>query len=309
MPSCSPDDMLLFAKAAQLRSISAAARMLGKPKSTISRAVVRLEDALGARLMERSSRNVDLTDAGRIFLRHCHQVSQEVTAGVAAVGELQGDVRGRLRVAVPTTFGLALLSSLVPGFLKSYPELTLEVRLTDRSLDQIEERFDVIVRPGPLPSSSLIARELGINRYGVYASPRYLATHAPVFQPEDLSTHRVIDNFAGAELAWWEFAQGERRARVQVRPCADINDALMRRDAALQDLGPTIIPTWLATEAVVAGRLRDMLPDWVSTRTLGVFAVWSGRQHMPPRLRVFLDYLAEAVPRQFADDPPHPDLD
>jgi len=300
--------MLLFAKAAQFGSISAAARMLEKPKSTISRAIVRLENALGARLMDRSSRSVTLTDAGRIFLRHCHNVAQEVTAGTAAVGELQGDVRGRLHVAVPTTFGLALLSPLLSPFLLAYPELGIEVRLTDRSKDQIEDRFDVVVRPGPLPHSSLIARELGTNRYGVYASPQYLAAHSPILGPEDLGAHRVVDSFAGAEAAWWEFTQQNRPVRVQVQPRADINDAMMRRDVAIQGVGPAILPTWLAKNAVIAGSLRDVLPGWVSTRTLSVFALWSGREHMPPRLRVFIDYLVDAVPRQFADDPPPPDM-
>ncbi|GAA5234219.1 LysR family transcriptional regulator [Verticiella sediminum] len=306
MPNCSPDDMLLFAKAAQLRSISAAARMLDKPKSTVSRAIMRLENALGARLMDRSSRNVALTDAGRVFLQHCHRVSQEVTAGVAAVGELQGNVRGRLRVAVPTTFGLALLSSLVAPFLLTYRDLTLELRLTDRSQEQIEERFDVTVRAGPLPPSSLIARELGTNRYGVYASPAYLAAHPPILEPQDLAIHRVVDSFSGAEAGWWGFRNKEGDTRVQVQPRADINDALMRREAAVQGVGPAIVPTWIATEAVRAGRLRPVLPDWVSTRTLTIFALWSGREHMPPRLRVFIDYLVDAVPRQFANDPPLP---
>lgn len=300
--------MLLFAKAAQLHSISAAARMLDKPKSTVSRAIVRLENALGARLMDRSSRRVTLTDAGKIFLRHCYSVAQEVKAGVAAVGELQGDVQGRLHVAVPTTFGLALLSPLLAPFLLAHPDLTLEVRLTDRSKDQIEERFDVIVRPGPLPHSSLIARELGTNRYGVYASPGYLAVQPPILAPDDLSAHRVVDNFSGSDGAWWEFTQQSRHARVQVQPRADINDAMMRREVAIQGVGPAILPTWLARDAVIAGQLRDVLPGWASTRTVPVFALWSGRQHMPPRLRVFIDYLVDAVPRQFAQDPPPPDM-
>ncbi|WP_454689148.1 LysR substrate-binding domain-containing protein [Achromobacter aloeverae] len=308
MQGCSPDDMLLFAKAAQLGSLSAAARMLDKPKSTISRAIVRLESALGARLMDRSSRKVALTDAGRIFLRHCHRVSEEVTAGLAAVGELQGDIRGRLRVAVPTTFGLALLSPLIAPFLSAYPDLELEVRLTDRSQQQIEERFDLVVRPGPLPHSSLVFRELGVNRYGVYATPQYLAAHPPIHVPEDLSEHRVIDNFAGADAVWWEFTRNEQRARVQVLPRADINDAMMRRDVGSQGMGPTILPTWLATEAVLAGRLAHVLPGWTNTRTVSVYALWSGRTHMRPSLRVFIDYLASAVPRQFANDPPLPDM-
>lgn len=297
MAQCNPNDMLLFAKAAELRSISAAARASGKPKATVSRAVARLEEALNARLLERSSRHVVLTENGQVFLTHCQRVAEELQAGEAAVGELQHSVRGLLRVAVPTTFGRALLAPTLPRFLLEYPDIRLELRLTHKSFDPIGEGFDVVVRPGPLPDSGLMSRELGRNVYGVYASPAYLATRPLIVEPQDLSSHRVLDAFAGAESTTWEFARDGAVARVEVRPRVDLNDAVMRRDCAIDGVGIAMLPTWMCNEAIAAHLLQPVIPGWHSLRSIEVFALWPSRRHVSPRLRVFLDYLAEAIPK------------
>jgi DNA-binding transcriptional LysR family regulator len=303
MNHCDPNDMLLFAKAAQLQSISAAARALGRPKATLSRAVVRLETALNTRLLERSARQVVLTQTGRIFLAHCERVTDEVEAAEARVGEFQGAVRGLLRVAVPITFGRAQLSPIIPRLLQKYPELRVEVRLTDRAFDPIDDGFDVVVRPGPLGASSLTARELGRANYALYASPNYLATHAPILHPNDLADHAVLAAGEGEDNTVWSFESRGQRLDVRVVPRVDINDAVMRRDAAIEGLGVALAPTSICAEAVRASRLRVVLAQWKPLRTATVYALWPSRRHVSPRLRAFLDFLADEIPFEGAPNP------
>lgn len=308
MKHCDPNDMLLFAKAAELQGISAAARALGRPKASVSRAVVRLETVLNARLLERTSRKVALTDAGRVFLAHCQRVAEEVENAEAEIGHLQGAVRGTLRVAVPMTFGRALLAPLLPQFLATYPELRLELRITDRAFDPVEDGLDVVVRQGPLGDSSLMSRELGRAYYGAYATPAYLAAHPPIRQPEDLAAHAVLDFFNGKDRKICSFTRNGEQRDVTVQPRVDLNDAVMRRDAALQDIGIALAPIAICTEALRQGQLKRVLPDWICLRSAAMFALWSGRRHLPPRLRAFLDFLSEAIP-QVQQDPARDDLE
>jgi LysR family transcriptional regulator, regulator for bpeEF and oprC len=308
MNHCDPNDMLLFAKVAELHGISAAARALGRPKATLSRAIVRLETALNARLLERSSRQVVLTQSGRIFLAHCQRVSDEVGAAEARVGEFQGSVRGLLRVAVPITFGRAQLSPMLPKLLRKYPELRVEIRLTDRAFDPIDDGFDVVGRPGPLGASSLMSRELGRSAYGIYASPNYLATHAPIAHPQDLAAHAVVDSAEGDDSTVWSFECRGQRQDVRVVPRLDSNDAVMRRDAAIEGLGIALVPSSICADAVRSSRLREVLTEWKPMRSATVYALWPSRRHVTPRLRAFLDFLTEEIPLERSATAARPEI-
>jgi LysR family transcriptional regulator for bpeEF and oprC len=298
VPRYNPGDMLTFAKVAELRSMSAAGRALDLPKATVSRAVARLETGLGARLLERSSRHLALTETGTVFLRHCQRVAEEIEEAEAAVGELQSTVRGLLRVAAPVTFGRAVLTGLLPGFLQAYPELRMELELTNRTVDPIEEGFDLIVRPGPLADSSLMARELGQGPYGAVASPGYLQGHPPIRHPQDLQTHGVIDFFAGVSPQCWGFERNGDEVQVSVQARLDLNDASMRRDAAIAGVGVALVPLLLCHEAIAAGQLRHVFEDWKSTRVAHLYALWPSRRNQSPRLRAFLDFLRGSVPAE-----------
>ncbi|CAN5548073.1 LysR family transcriptional regulator [soil metagenome] len=295
-----PGDMLLFAKVAELRSMTGAARALSKPKASVSRAVGRLESALNARLLERSSRHLGLTEVGRVFLPHCQRVSEEIEEAEAAVGELTTSVKGLLRVAVPVTFGRSVLSPVLPRFLSAYPDLQMELELTNRTVDPIEEGFDLIVRPGPLADSSLMVRELGQAVYCAVASPAYLRSQAPIDGPAGLATHRVLDLFAGAPQHRWEFERRGETVGVEVRPRLDLNDAHMRCDAAEAGLGVALVPYPLCRRAVAEGRLSWVFDDWTSTRIAHLFALWPSRRNPSPRLRAFLDFLCDVVPKELA---------
>jgi len=296
MNRCNPNDMLLFAKTAELGGISAAARATGRPKATVSRAVARLETALNARLLERSSHKVALTESGHALLAHCQRVAEEVQEAEARVGEIQGSVAGLLKIAVPITFGRAQLSPLLPKLLIKHPLLQLEVHVTDRAFDPIDGSFDVVVLPGPLSDSSLAARELGRTAYGIYASPSYLATHAPLADPMDLVSHALIAPYQPPASSVWSLARGAARQDVPVWARLQSNDAAMRRDAALEGLGIALVPSSICLEALALGRLQQVLPEWTPVRSVPVYALWPSRRHMSPRLRAFLDFLDEEIP-------------
>jgi DNA-binding transcriptional LysR family regulator len=297
-----PRDMLLFAKVADLSSISAAARALSTSKATVSRSVSRLESALNARLLERSSRHLVLTEVGRIFLAYCRKVAEEIESAESAVGELQAAVRGHLRVAVPLVFGRAVLAPALSRFLSSHPEVRMEVRLTNRRVDPIEEGFDLVVRVGTQPDSSLLMRELGRALHAVYASPAYLRKHPKINHPDDLQAHAALDVLEGAEAIEWGFQCGEETARVRIVPRLDLNDAVIRRDAAIEGLGVALLPSWICSEAEADGRLVRVCADWESTRVNHLFALWPSRRNALPRLRAFLDFLVSAMPVELERD-------
>lgn len=171
MNDLDPKLLVLFAKVVRLNSISRAARLLSIPKATISRSLTRLEDALGSRLFERSSRGMRLTEAGERIARHGQRVVEEIEEAKAAIGATQTAMSGQLRIATPLTFGRSLLSPVLPRFLARHPQLHVEVELTNRRVDPSEENFDLVVRLGPLADTSLVAKPLGIVNFAACASP------------------------------------------------------------------------------------------------------------------------------------------
>ncbi len=295
-----PRDMMLFAKVAECQSISAAARALKRPKASVSRAVARLEDALGVRLVERSSRHLSLTEIGEMFLVHCQRVAEELSEAEATVENMKGTVSGVLRVAVPIVFGRLVLSPILPKFVSAYPQLRCEIKITDRLIDPVEAGFDLVIRASPLEDSALISRLLGEAPYGVFASPEYLAQFPPLTDPGQLADHKLIDLFDGATTKLMEFRRGGVAESVKVNCHVDINDATMRRDIAIQGIGVAVLPSSTCREAVQSGKLVRILSDCELNRVARLYALWPSRRNLLPRLRVFVDFLAEHVPGEMS---------
>ncbi|AJE46775.1 LysR family transcriptional regulator [Celeribacter indicus] len=296
MSTYNPGDMIMFAKVAECRSISAAARALNRPKASVSRSVSRLEDALGVRLIERSSRHLSLTEIGERFLVHCQQVALEISEAEAAVESMKGTVSGVLRVAVPLVFGRFVLAPILPRFMAAHPELRVNIKITDQTIHPIEEGFDMVIRASPLEDSSLISRLLGESFYAPYASPGYLARHAPITRPADLTDHNLLDYLNGAESRVMAFDREGEVERVEIRAHLDLNDAIIRRDAAIQGLGIAMLPDSTCRDAVAKGELVPVLPDWTMERAVRLYALWPSRRNLLPRLRIFVDFLATEVP-------------
>ncbi|MFA5682565.1 MAG: LysR family transcriptional regulator [Hydrogenophaga sp.] len=223
MNDLDPKLLVLFAKVVRLNGISRAARVLSMPKATISRGLSRLEESLGVRLFERSSRGMRLTEAGERISVHCQRVVDEVEEAKSAIGSAQTVMSGRLRIASPLTFGRSFLSPALPKFLARHPQLRVEVELTNRLVDPTEENFDLVVRLGPLADSSLVAKPLGPVYYAACASPGYLKSRAKIERPEDLARHSAIDFFNGADHHNWSFARDGEQVDVEVIRLLDAN--------------------------------------------------------------------------------------
>lgn len=291
-----PRNLVLFAKAVELGGVRAAARVLSVPKTTISRAIAQLEATLGAQLLERSPRKITLTELGRMFFQHCRRVVQDIEEAEAAVGTMQGVARGRLRVAAPVTFGRSLLSPALADFLQAYPEIRMELELTNRKVDPAEEGFDFVIRLGPLDDSSLIAKDLGALTFVLCASPRYLRRGSTPRHPHELAQHKVIDFFGGADHHVWTFMRDGESVSVEVTPRLDANDPMVRRDAAVGGLGISLLPLWLFNAEAPAKRLVRLLAGWHPAASTRIYALYPSRRSLTPKSRAFLAFLQEEIP-------------
>lgn len=295
-----PKLFMLFAKIVECRGISPAARLLSLPKATLSRGMSKLEAALGTRLVERSARSFRLTEAGATIYRHGQRIAEEVEEARAAAGSLQTVMRGQLRIAAPLTFGRSLLAPVLPGFLMRHPELRVEVELTTRRVDPVEENFDLVIRLGPLADTSLVARPLCAIRFALCASPGYLRARAILRHPDELARHAVIDAFDSAERHNWVFMRGEERAEVGVVPRFDANDPIIRREAAVAGLGVALLPQWLIRDEVERRKLELVLPQWRSSRDSEIYALFPNRRSLSAKSRALLTFLEDEIPARLA---------
>lgn len=284
------NELLIFARVAQAGSFSAAARALGLPKSTVSRKVAVLEERLGARLLQRTTRRVSLTDAGRAYQQHCARILAAVEEGERAVSHMQEAPRGLLRVTAPVTF--AYLWPILAEYLERHPAVQADLVHTDRRVDLVEEGFDVAIRAGHLADSSLIARRLGTEWRVAVASPAYLQRHGAPAQPAALADH---DGIAfGAERTHWRLERGPQRVAIPMAPRLVVNDFHGLREAALAGLGIALIPVHVASDDLRAGRLQRVLPDWRSPQT-PIHAVYPSNRFLAPKVAAFLDLLLERM--------------
>jgi DNA-binding transcriptional LysR family regulator len=266
-------------------------------KAAVSQTIVALETRLGARLLQRTTRRVSLTEAGRAYLAHCKQILADVAEADRAVGAVTGQPVGVLRINAPFSFGIRQLAPLWGELLARYPDLTLEVSLADRLVDVVEEGFDAVIRISRLQDSSLVYRRLTHTRLVVCASPRYLAEHGTPTTVAALADHRVIAYSYAAEGDTWHFtaAHGTRHS-VLTRPCLRTNNGDTCREVALAHQGIVLQPDFLVSDALASGQLVPLLPDF-DGEEIGVYVVYPSRQHLSVKVRVLVDFLVAA----FAD--------
>lgn len=286
------EEMLSFTAVARALSFADAARELGISPSTLSRRISRLEAALGTALLRRTTRHVSLTEAGTLYFERCQDVLTRVEDAEALVSGLAGDPRGRLRVAVPNLFGQLQIAPLLPEFMRRFPRIGLELSFMDRYVDLVQERFDVAIRIGSLPDSSLVARRLATNRRILCAAPGYLRGRRPMEEPGDLAQHACLFFTPLAEGPVWNLQRGEERAAVRGRPVLSADNAEALRLAAVGGCGVTILATFLIAEDLRAGRLVRVLEEW-SVPDTGIFAVHPPGRLVPSKVRAFVSFLAE----------------
>lgn len=288
-------EMQTFAAVVDAGSFVKAAGLLGVSKAAASRHVGELEARLGVRLLHRTTRRLSLTAEGERFHLRC----RELLAGVdEAESELQsgsspGEAVGTLKVNVPVSFGLLHLASLWPAFMARHPRLRLEVTLSDRVVDLVDEGYDLAVRIARLPASSLVSRQIATTRLIVCASRRYLRAHGRPSQPSELARHRVLAYTLLSTGETWAFDGPGGPVSVRVQPALRSNSGDTCRAAALQHQGIVLQPSFLVGEDIAAGRLVELLPEWRAAE-FGVHAVYPSRKHLAPRVRLLVEHLARA---------------
>ena len=296
--------MAVFARVVEARGFSAAARDLGMSKSAVSKQVTRLEDRLGARLLNRTTRRLSLTAAGAAFHEHCQRMLAEAEAAERAVTQLQVEPRGVLKLNAPMSFGVLHLAPALPDFMRRYPELTLDLALSDRVVDLIDEGYDLAVRIGRLADSSLVARRLAPSRRVVCGAPAYFERHGRPLRPEDLRRHNCLLYTYMTSGDEWRYHGPDGEGAVKLTGTLRANNGEVLRDALLAGLGVAPMPTFMVGHDLAAGRLVTVLSEYADLDT-SVYAVWPHSRHLSTKVRVFVDFLAERFgPEPYWDTQP-----
>lgn len=286
--------MRTFVAVVEAGSFVGAMDSTGLSKPAISRHINELEQHLGARLLQRTTRRLSLTAEGETYLSRCREILLAVDDSEAELADRSGLIRGRLRIGAPQTFGALHLAALWGRFVAQNPEITLDIILADRVVDLVEEGYDLAVRIGRLPDSGLVSRKLADTRIVLCASPGYLATHGTPTHPQALARHAVIaySYWSGGDV--WHFTGPEGEASVRVRARLHANNGDTCRAAALADQGVILQPDFLIHEDLRSGALVELLPQWRSA-VIPIQAVYPTRKQVPLRVRRLLDFLVEAL--------------
>lgn len=294
------NDLLIFARVAEAGSFSKAAGRLGLPKSTVSRRISLLENRLGERLMQRTTRRLSLTEFGQGLLDHARQVADEVDAVAAFAAHRQVRPSGRLRVSMPADFAHLLLVDMLAAFTARYPAVTLDLDLSPRHVDLLGENFDIALRMGDLPDdTSLAARRIAEFPHGLYAAPAYLVTRGDLTSPDDLAEHESL-RLLGRDSAAirWTLLRGQERWDGVPAGRLNANSPELLIRLALAGAGIAAVPDYFAAMHVRQDALRRVLPDWCLP-VVSAWAVFPGRRLMPAKTRAFIDMLLAALAGRF----------
>ncbi len=286
-------DIALFGEVAKTKSIRRAAEALGIPDSTLSRRITGLEKSLGIRLLHRTTRRIDLTEAGEVFYAQCRQIVDAAAMAQRQLEDMTEAPRGRLRLSLPVDFGTLFLAPLIAEFAGLYPDITFDLQLSEQWADLMQGGIDLSIRLGPQPDSALTARHLADIQHELYAAPEYIRLHGAPEQPRDLLRHSCIRMVCPHWEENWTLVKDGRAERVNVPERIAVNNfALVRRFATL-GVGIAPLDALLAREDIEAGRLCRVLPQW-HFRPVPVFALTPGKL-LPAKTRVFIDFLARRM--------------
>lgn len=291
------DDLAVFVEVAESGSLTEAARRLGVPKSTVSRAVGRLEASLGVALLRRSSRGHGLAEAGRRLAELASGHVASLHDAALALDRPSREPHGRLRITAPVDLGQALLAPLLPAFITRHPAVHVETELTSRVVDLIAEGFDVALRvpATKLPPSALVARRLGSIEHCLYTAPSYLARHGAPRQPEELAEHDTVLLYPRDGSVRWTLVGSRGVVPVSVRGRLGSNDFLLIRELVTTGAGIGALPSILAISEVRAGRLVRVLPDYTLRGSI-VYLVYAAARPISVKVAAFRDYLLEYAP-------------
>lgn len=278
----------VFVKVVQTGSFTAAAQALSMPKSTVSQRVSELEERLGARLLQRTTRRLSLTDQGRVYYDHCARIFVELEEADRAVTSLQQKPRGLLRITVPASS--QFLAPVLTEFMQRCGGVQLDVLCTDRMVNLVEESFDVAIRAGALSDSTLMARPLGKVHFLLVASPRYLKKRGRPRSPHDLAKHDSLVFNVGPQPKVWRLAQGGETREISLTPSLSVNDLDVLYDAALGGLGVALLPAYRCLDEIRAKRLERVLSEW-DAPSEPMHALYPSGRHLSSKVKAMLDHL------------------
>lgn len=287
------EEMQAFAAVVDAGSFVRAAEALQVSKTAVSRLIAELEARLGVRLLHRTTRKLSLTEEGEVFHARCKELLAGVEEAEAEVTARADEAIGLLRLNVPVSFGLTHLAPLWPAFLQQHASVTLDVTLSDRIVDLVDEGYDLAVRIAQLPVSSLVSRRLTSTRLVLCATPEYLRRHGAPAHPADIARHAVFSYTLLAMGEHWVFEGPQGPVNVEVTPRMRSNSGDTCCAAALQHLGIVLQPSFMVGNYLRSGALVEILPDYRSLE-LGVYAVYASRKHVTTKVRVLIDFLVES---------------
>ena len=288
------DDMLLFSKLVELKSFTAVADTLQLSRSLVSKRITRLEDHLGVQLVNRTTRRVELTEAGRTYYQYCVQIENIVQEAESVVSEIRQQPKGNLTINAPVTYGQIVLPSIIARFLKKYPDININLSLSDKFVDVIEGGFDIVIRIGQLKDSSLKARKVATTRLVIFANKNYLKKHGTPKTPQDLQQHNCLSyrNMAGAPNEW-QFHRPMGKEVVYVSGNFNAENGVPLYKAAQAGLGVAIQPQFVLDGFDGKG-IVTLLEDYTNVE-LGIYAIYPATRKPPLNTRVFIDFLVEQL--------------
>lgn len=292
------DAMRAFTKVVALGSFAETGRALGVTRSAVSKAVMELEQVLAARLLDRTTRRVNPTEAGLAYYERCVDIIAAVEETELLVSRLHDEPKGVLKVNAPMSFGALYLGEAIAAFMTAYPELKVELTLNDRFVDPIEEGVDVTIRIAALAASSLIARKLAPARVVLVASPDYLRRSGVPQRPEDLTGHRGLNYGHTTALQRWQLTRDGQPFIVSITSAMCCNNGDVLRTACLASQGIARLPTFIVGPDIAAGRLAVVLPDY-PPEELGIHALYVPSRYLAAKVRLLIDFLVD----RFGDHP------
>ena len=286
------NDMALFVEVVKAKGFRSAAEAMGVPNSTLSRRISGLEKAIGLRLLHRTTRKIELTEAGQIYFERCKRIVDEARLAHEQLGEMLAQPSGVLRASLPVDFAVTYLAPLIAEFAGLYPGITFDFDLTPRRVDLVSEPFDVAIRMGESESSQLIARPLASLKPYLYASPGYLERSGEPSKPADLARHECLRVLKADS---WTLHDGKRTTTVLVGGRFALNNVGMIRKLSTLDMGILLLPEEIVADEVASGKLRRVMPAWHGT-PMPVYAITETRL-LPAKTQRFIEFLRERLGR------------
>lgn len=293
--------MAVFARVVETRSFSGAARDLGLSKSLVSKRVTQLEHSVGARLLNRTTRNMSLTEAGAMFYEHCARIVSELEEAKLAVGRLHSEPRGVLKITASVAFGTLHIAPMLAEFLPLYPKLKIDMAITDRFVDLAEEGYDVAVRIAKEPAPNLVARRLAAVNRQICATPEYFKRHGVPKTPTDLERHNCLTYTYFNPQDPWRLRGPEGDISVPASGDLRVNDDEALSQAVLGGLGIALLPTFIIGKELQSGKLQAVLSDYVPLEQ-HIYAVYLPNRQLSAKVRAFIDYIVKRIgPKPYWD--------